>query len=243
MFRLVAATILQIAAARPARSLTRIKAFDCEPATNDNMAQELQGKFYRPERTLAFSDGVIAVAITLLVLDLKLPALGQHASDASLVAALVEALPKIGMYALSFAVVSRIWIGHHRKFACIRRVDPRLIGINFVFLMLVGLVPFVTGTLGDHLNAVATILYAAVLALTSLLSVSMWWYAKRTPGLLEEGIPRPIEREVVLSPLLNASVFAASIPIALLSPSAGRLTWLLLIPAAICAGAGTRSPG
>jgi uncharacterized membrane protein len=194
-----------------------------------------ESELYRPERTLAFSDGVIAVAITLLVLDLKLPPL-EHDSDAELIMALIAALPKIGMYALSFSVVSLIWIGHHRKFAYIRRIDSHLIEINFLFLLLVGFVPFVTSVLGDHLSsATATILYAATLAATVLVSWSMWFYAKHSPSLNIDSVPETIERYIVFAPLLNAGIFVASIPVAAFNPSAGRLVWLLLIPAELWA--------
>jgi len=201
------------------------------------MAEESKDKFYRPERTLAFSDGVIAVAITLLVLDLRLPPLGEKVSSAMLLAALVQIAPKLAMYALSFGVVSMIWIGHHRKFTYIRRVNPRLIEINLVFLMFVGLVPFVTDIVGEYANAAATIIYAPTLTITSLASLATWWYAERTPGLRAETVPEIERREIILSPLLNAGVFAASIPVALWSSTAGRLTWLLLIPGALFASA------
>jgi hypothetical protein len=118
-------------------------------------AAAAERRTFKPERMLAFSDAVMAVAITLLVLDLKLP---EGVRDAGLGPALREALPNMGAYALSFVVIGLLWIGHHEQFSHIRRVDGALIWLNLFFLLTIGLIPFVTSVLSDHGTALATTL-------------------------------------------------------------------------------------
>ncbi len=186
-------------------------------------------KTFKAERMVAFSDAVMAVAITLLVLDLRMP---EGISDAQLGAALQGSLHSVGVYALSFIVIGLFWIGHHEQYTYIRRVDPVLMWINMLYLLTIGLIPFVTSLLSDHATELATCLYAGVLVATSLLSALMWWYASRDPQLVPADIPEPVRREGALSALLVGAVFALSIIIALVwSPVAAQFSWLLLIPA------------
>jgi uncharacterized membrane protein len=184
---------------------------------------------FKAERMIVFSDAVMAVAITLLVLDLKLP---EGVTDAALPGLLQGSVHAIGAYALSFVVIGLLWMGHHAQFSYIKRVDGALLWLNLFFLMTIGLIPFVTSLLSDHGNALATSLYAGTLVTTSLLSALMWWYAGRDPELMPADVPGAVRREGLIAPLLNALVFALSIAIACLwSATAAQLSWLLLIPA------------
>jgi uncharacterized membrane protein len=186
-------------------------------------------KTFKAERMIAFSDAVMAVAITLLVLDLKMP---EGISDAQLGAALQASLHSVGVYVLSFVVVGMFWMGHHEQFTHIRRVDSTLMWLNMLYLLTIGLIPFVTSLLSDHGTELSTCLYAGVLVTTSLLSTLMWWYAGRDPELMPADVPQSVRREGLWSTLLVGAVFALSIVIALAwSPLAAQLSWLLLIPA------------
>jgi uncharacterized membrane protein len=186
-------------------------------------------KTFKAERMIIFSDAVMAVAITLLVLDLKLP---EGVTDAQLPSVLQGSLHALGVYALSFIVIGLLWMGHHEQFSYIRRVDGAMLWLNLFFLMTIGLIPFVTSLLSDHGTALATSLYAGTLVATSLLSALMWWYAGRDPELMPEDVPETIRWEGLLTPLLIGAVFALSIAIALLwSATVAQLSWLLLIPA------------
>jgi TMEM175 potassium channel family protein len=192
-------------------------------------------KTFKADRMIVFSDAVMAVAITLLVLDLKLP---EGVSDADLGAVLRGSLHNVGVYVLSFVVIGMLWMAHHNQFSYIRRVDGTLLWLNLFFLMTIGLLPFVTSVLSDHSTALSTGLYAATLVTTSLLSTAMWAYASRDPKLMAPDVPPSVRHEGLLTPLLTAAVFALSIPVAVfLSPTAGQLTWLLVLPAGHAAAA------
>jgi len=191
-----------------------------------------QRKTFKAERMIIFSDAVMAVAITLLVLDLKLP---EGVTDAQLPSVLQDSLHALWVYALSFIVIGLLWMGHHEQFSYIHRVDGVMLWLNLFFLMTIGLIPFVTSLLSDHGNALATSLYAGTLVTTSLLSAAMWWYACRDPELAGNVTPA-VRREGLVNVLLTGAVFAQSILIAVTwSVTVAQWSWLLLIPAGYAA--------
>jgi uncharacterized membrane protein len=186
-------------------------------------------KTYAPERLVAFTDAVMAVAITLLVLDLKLP---QGVTDADLPSALAASSHSLWCYVLSFLVIGLLWMAHHNQFAFIARVDAALLWLNLLFLLTIGLIPFVTSVMSDHGSALPTMLYAGVLMTTDLTLAAIWAYARRDPELMGADVPAAERREGLVTPLLVALVFAGSIPIAYLwGSAAGQWTWLLALPA------------
>jgi uncharacterized membrane protein len=185
-------------------------------------------KTFPSDRMIIFSDAVMAVAITLLVLDLKLP---EGVTDAQLPSVLQGSLHAFGVYVLSFVVIGLLWMGHHEQFSYIRRVDGVLLWLNLFFLMTIGLIPFVTSLLSDHGTALATSLYAGTLVMTSLLSAAMWWYACRDPELISGDVTPSVRREGLLNVLLTGAVFALSIVIAnTWGATPAQWSWLLLIP-------------
>ena len=95
------------------------------------------------DRVEAFSDGVLAVVITLLVLDVKLPS--GLSTDAALWAALVHITPVLGAWVVSFAFVLVFWVNHHYFFASLKKTDRGLLWLNGVFLLTITLIPFPTG--------------------------------------------------------------------------------------------------
>ena len=173
-------------------------------------------------RLLAFSDGVFAIAITLLVLQLEVPA-----DSADLSEGLKDMLPDLFAFALSFAVLGRLWwVFHHRLFSGLEEFDGRLVGLNFLYLALVALVPFssdLLGDYGDHPEAV--IIYAVNLGLLGLVGAVMVRYAFENELMMAD-----VQKEYGPRGTPNWAlpcVFLASIPIALVSPLAATLFWLL----------------
>jgi TMEM175 potassium channel family protein len=182
------------------------------------------------ERTIAFSDAVFAIAMTILVLELRVPEVGP----AGLSAALLELVPAYLTFALSFLVVGIIWLSHHRKFSVIVRYDQRLLRINLVMLLLVASLAFPTGLLGrfgDQL--VSVVLYAALISGIGFLMSVLWIYAWHR-GLIDERVDEDVFRYVLTQSLPIPGVFLLSIPVALLAgPAAGESTWILALPLSI----------
>ena len=193
-------------------------------------------ELYAPERMLAFSDGVFAVAITLLVIDLRPPDL-PHADNAALLSALLGMHDKFLIFVISFVVVAVMWVGHHRKFAYIDRVDIPLLWLNLAFLMTICIVPFSTAVNSTYGNLTAAILYLATLAATSLTSTLVSVYGLRSPDLVSPDLRAGLRRDLVLSPLLTAAICIMAIGVSLLSLNAGRYFLFLIAPASAFAGA------
>jgi uncharacterized membrane protein len=176
-------------------------------------------------RIVAFTDGVFAIAITLLVLSLDVP---SDLQGSELKDYLADSWPQLFSYFLSFAVIGRYWLGHHQLFEMLGDFDRGLMAINLAYLSLIVLVPFPTELLGEYGGlASAVIPYAAVLGTASLLSSAMLRYA------LRRGHVRPGERAVALrmrgATLQPAIVFYASIAVSLVSPHAAQFVWLGLL--------------
>jgi uncharacterized membrane protein len=135
------------------------------------------------ERTIAFSDAVFAIAMTILVLELHVP----EVEPVDLPAALLQLLPSYLTFALSFLVVGMIWLSHHRKFSVIVRYTQPLLRLNLLMLLLVASLALPTAVLGRYGDQiVAVVLYAAFANATGLLMSTIWVYAWRrrcwTPG-------------------------------------------------------------
>jgi len=116
-------------------------------------------------RILALSDGVFAIALTLLILDIAVPA---TTSDAGLPKALLHLWPRYLAYALTFLVIARFWVIHRQSFLLIARADAALIWLNLLLLLLIAFLPFPTAVLGEHTGApAAAVLYAISVCLVS----------------------------------------------------------------------------
>jgi uncharacterized membrane protein len=182
------------------------------------------------ERLIFFSDAVIAVAVTLLVLDIRLPVENAAGlSDADLWTAIKETLPRIYAYVLSFLVVSLFWTSHHQKLALIPRVDGVITGLNIVFLLSIGLVPFVTSVIAENGGTIATAVYAAVMTALGAALMLIWTYAWRIGHVRADVDDRRRKRIFWLS-VGTFVVFLASIPVAFLNADAAKYMWLLLVP-------------
>jgi uncharacterized membrane protein len=176
-------------------------------------------------RIVAFTDGVFAIAITLLVLSLEVP---PELAGAELHEFLVDSWRQLFAYFLSFAVIGRFWISHHDMFSLLHGFDRRLMVLNLAYLSLIVLIPFPTELLGDFGDRTdAVVLYAAAVGTAALLT------ARIVRDGLQRGLVAPAQREraerMVAGITVPGLVFYASIPVALLSPLAGQLVWLALL--------------
>ena len=185
-------------------------------------------------RIVAFSDGVFSIAITLLVLNLGV---GKYVSSGELASALWDERENLLAYALSFAVIGRFWVVHHRFFSAVIAFDSRLISLNILYLAWIVLIPFSSEVLGEHGGqTAAVILYAA--NLTGVVLIGMWMAADaRRAGLTSIDPAAHVEQR--WRSLYIAAIFLASIPVAAVAPSLAPYMWLALFfdPAARFAAA------
>lgn len=153
------------------------------------------------ERIQFFSDAVFAIAITLLIIEVKVPHIPHEAfSEAALRHALVEMLPKFAGFFFSFFVIGLMWIEHHRIFQYIGNYDLGLIGRNLLFLLFVAFIPFPTALFSEYFTSqTAFVMYVAGFALAATAKAFIWRYAaaKREEILVAEIDDRMI-REIGL---------------------------------------------
>ena len=142
------------------------------------------------DRLETFSDGVIAIAITLLILEIRVP----HAEEGGLGVALADQWPSYAAYAVSFAVIGIMWVNHHRIFHMLKAVDRPLLFINLLLLMFIAAVPFPTALLAEYLDAggrdshIAAAVYSANATGCALAFNMMWRWIVRKGDLLHDHI-------------------------------------------------------
>jgi TMEM175 potassium channel family protein len=172
-------------------------------------------------RVVAFTDGVFAIAITLLVLGLDVP---SRADD--LTQALLDQRQSLFAYALSFAVLGKLWLSHHSFFGGLHSFDGTLMVLNLVYLAWIALVPFTSELLGNYTGETqSVIVYAAsVVGVTATFGAQIAYAYRR--GLLNPEY-RHLARTTHAPGLFAvAMVFTASIAVAFVSPTAAILMWL-----------------
>ncbi|MFW2332254.1 TMEM175 family protein, partial [Ilumatobacter sp.] len=163
-------------------------------------ASAQQERRRNPDRVTAFVDAVFAIVITILVLEINVPA---ELSEQSLREALDEIWPTLIAWVISFLIVGMYWVWHRDLFIKMRAVNRDVVWLNLVFLLPVCLVPFAAAVLGEyHDEAIALHLYGAVLIAVSLTRILLYWYVSRRPQLLWEP---PDQRSLRLGLLLSAA--------------------------------------
>jgi uncharacterized membrane protein len=176
-------------------------------------------------RILAFSDGVFAFAITLLILDVRLPA---DTLKANLGSALISLWPNYLAFLLSFFVIGLYWSAHVRLFREIVRYDQNLIWLNLLYLLFIVIIPFSTSVLSLHLIQLSVIVYAALMACAGYMHTVLRLYTGHHRYLGEKCSSSYIRRGVLLS-LIAPAGFTVSIGITFFSTLAAQLFWFIIL--------------
>ena len=181
------------------------------------------------DRIVFFSDAVFAIAITILVLDIRVPDIPPDLVSRELPSRILELGPKFLSYVISFLVLAIYWQAHHQVFRPIRTYDRTLLWLNILFLMTIAFLPFPTSLLGEYSEEqISLVIYAANAALASLLLVSISWYASAGHRLVTSDVDEDALRLEQAQGLAVPMVFLISIAISFFSPRAAMFSWLLL---------------
>ena len=181
-------------------------------------------------RILALSDGVFAIAMTLLVLDIAVPA---TTSSDKMPHALLHLWPRYLAYLLSFLVISRFWVIHRQAFALIARDDPALIWLNLLLLLFIAFLPFPTAVIGAHNGSTAAaVLYATAVCLTGASSAAYLWYATGRANLIRPDVGRGQIRAMRARSMSGPVLFALSVPVAAVAPYLAEALWIFAFPLA-----------
>ena len=189
------------------------------------------------ERTVFFSDAVFAIAMTLLVLELKLPALDPHISAAEFQHVLADQVEPFAAFILSFILVGRLWMSHHQKFVAIKNYDSALQGINLTALFFVVFLPVPTSLLfqASIQSPWPPIIYALTIS-GSFVSLSLLWAHAHRAKLMHGWIDPALYRLVLHGTDPVVVVFVLSIPVAFISPEWAMYSWILIWPLSMVHG-------
>jgi len=182
-------------------------------------------------RCEALTDGIFAVAMTLLVIELKLPEHGLVHSADELAAALLGLAPKAMSWALSFFILALFWIGHHRAFAWVRHADSRLVTLNLLQLAVVSLMPFSAALSGEYGGVLLSqVVFSTNMALLGILALLVLRYIHRHPEL--GPTPMPLARyrgaRLRISGVILISVVAVALAMVMPVPSMGNMAFMLM---------------
>lgn len=176
-------------------------------------------------RLLALSDGVFAIAATLLVFNIEAPATSEHLRDDVLAQG-----PRILGYLISFLLVATFWMVHHRLYQRLRGHDAALLWMNLLYLLTIAFLPFpaaILGRYGDH--QFAAVFYALSMAAASGFSALMWVYVLRRPALLVRPLSGPERWEALARALITPLIFLLSVAVSFRSVTAAEFSWVAVI--------------
>ncbi|HYK81504.1 MAG TPA: TMEM175 family protein [Gemmatimonadales bacterium] len=189
-----------------------------EPAPPDPRARDTT-------RLEAFSDGVFAIAITLLILEIRVPPVPTDASNARLWGDLVVLWPSLVAFTLSFFVILVMWVNHHELLRLVRTVDYPLLFANGFLLLMVTFVPFPTAVLARYLGTTAANAAAAFYCGTFFVISLAWGVVNaaiaRHRRLVRADVPQALLGRVRRAYAVGPVVYAASVVVALWNAAAG----------------------
>jgi uncharacterized membrane protein len=189
----------------------------------ERKAKNREGHEVEFGRIVAFSDGVFSIAITLLVLALKIP---DDLKNGELGHALWEQREALLAYAISFAVIGRFWVIHHGFFSEVKAFDGRLMTLNMVYLGFIVLIPFSSQVLGEYGSQLpAVVVYAGNLIAVVLVGQWMRWDG-RNAGITTSDDASA--RADMISTIFVCCVFLLSIVVALFDAHLAPYIWILL---------------
>ena len=172
-------------------------------------------RLFSPGRIEALSDGVFAIVMTLLVLEIAVPHLTPPAGEAELQQELLALVPEFLGYAVSFIILGIFWVVHHRQFHFVERTDRAFVWLNIVTLLFVALLPFTTALLSRFPQSqTAVFVYGGNLLLAALAMSAQWWYATLGHRLVHPGLDpaalRKSRRWAFIPPAALAVIIALS---------------------------------
>jgi uncharacterized membrane protein len=185
-------------------------------------------------RVEAFSDGIFAIAITLLVLEIQVPSPDLTGHGSTLLQALLGLWPSYLGYLISFVTIGVMWVNHHSMFVLIRRTDRYFLLISVFFLMCIAFLPFPTAVLAEYLSEpkgrrVAVALYSASFVLIALAYNALWWYAVWGGRLLEQDADREAVRNISRRYMMGPTAYTVSFGLAFINTWASLAVHGLLV--------------
>jgi len=174
-------------------------------------------------RILALSDGVFAIAITLLILNISVP---DSTTMANLPSAINGLWPNITAFITSFFVIGLYWMVHVRQFRSIIKYDSSLLWLNLVFLLFIVIIPFSSSIMSDFAGTLTVSIYAVNMVCAGLASTFLWIYVTHRHRLVAENLGSAQVRRGIILNLIAPVIFTLSIGIAIFNSDAAQYSWI-----------------
>jgi uncharacterized membrane protein len=182
------------------------------------------------QRIETLNDGVFAIVMTLLVLELSLPIIAGKSIESELIPRLIELWPKYYSYVLSFLLLGMLWNGNRVELNSIERSDGTLVLINIVYLMFLSLLPFTTSLISSYqLAKLPLLIFGLNLGLILITRIALWRYAVAGRRLVDKDLSPKLIKTNTLIPLLALVVILINSLIALFAPLATIIIYYLMI--------------
>jgi uncharacterized membrane protein len=176
---------------------------------------------FTTNRLEALADGVFAIVMTLLVLELSIPVIAESSVNTELPRKLLEMSPKLLVYILTFVVLGIMWVNHRFMFNYIKRSDGKLAWINITFLMVVALIPFSAALLGEYSQSqIAVVVYGVNAVLNIFMCLVIWIYITGNNQLADIAIDAEIAMRRKIMYLVGCFCFLLGIGISFINPIA-----------------------
>jgi uncharacterized membrane protein len=193
-------------------------------------------------RLETFADGVMAIAITLLILEVKVP----HVEGGALWSALAHEWPSYAGFLVSFLTIGIIWVNHHHMFKLIGRSTHAFLLLNVVFLMMICILPWPTALVADYIRdpdgrVVATVVYGGVMTSVAVMFNLVWRYASTNSRLLVTRLPDDLLRKMTRNYLAGPVVYGTATALGFFVPYVSLATYAALAVYWLLPGTGPRA--
>jgi uncharacterized membrane protein len=188
-------------------------------------------------RLESLTDGIFAIVMTLLVLEIAVPQISSHSPDVvgtELSKRLLDLWPKIFSYVISFIILAIYWRGHHGQFHYIKHSDGVLVWINIMFLMAVSFLPFSTSLLGEYINQqISVFIYGGNSIIIALLLYIQWRYATDHCRLVEENLDPNIIRRLPIRVFIVIFAYLIAIGVSFINVHYSAILFTLIVISAV----------
>jgi uncharacterized membrane protein len=178
----------------------------------DHLQNELKKEF-QLERLILFSDAVFAIAITLLVIDLKIPEIPrQLVTETKLVESLAALIPKFAGFLISFFIIGLFWTIHHRMFGYVVNYHPKLLWLNLIFLLFIVTMPFSTSFYSEYISNLLVspiAVYVTNICFIGIMNSFLWHYISNPKNNLFEGLHPLVAKYFLVRSIVMPLIFLA----------------------------------
>jgi uncharacterized membrane protein len=183
------------------------------------------------DRLTFFSDAVFAIAITLLALDIRISGIPNELISLQLKTKIIELIPNIVGFGLSFWIIANFWIKYHRIMGLIKKSDSTVMYLTLFFLMFVAILPFPNSLLGRYpTEQLVIILYSLCIFITGIIPNFIWLHASKNYRLIDTTLSKKFIDHVTVRIFVSPFIFLLAIPFSYIGPYVSMFVWFLALP-------------